>query len=356
MRDIYRTIKLLPLPIKYAVLLYLLLYKTFRPCFKLLCSFFRILLTLRKKAWGSKSDFATRIFLADNSVSLMRDMLIALNSICCGRVLLSGKKTDEITVYINEDVQFDNLCEIFSCFHLTPLTVDFSFYWPNDFHNEKLAFCRDLSEKKEVLANDLQTFINDSYVPVQSIDYFNNCNSNLLDVPVSTKVWARNILKGYPPGFFIICVHLPEFNREDNASILKNWRVFFMETWKNFPSIHFLLLNYSIDWDDELTFDLPNVTITKTLGYGLLEEFALVRLSDMYIGAYDKYATAVIGTNKPFMLISNGGDCKEEACDDLTRNIKQLSRNKNQIWISKIHSPEEIYLMFKEFYADIYGK
>lgn len=354
MRDIYRTIKHFPLPVKYAVLFYLLLYKTFRPFFILLCSFFRILLTLRKKAWGSKSDFAARIYLADNSASLTRDILIALNSIC-DQVVLSGNKTGEITVYINKDVQFDNLDEIFSCFHLNPLTVDFCFYWPDDFHNENLAFCRNLSEKEEVLANGLQTFINDSYVPVQSIDYFNNCNSNLLDVPLSSKVWARNVLKGYPPDYFIICIHFPEFNREDNAGILKNWRVFFIETWKNFPNIHFLLLNYSIDWDDELAFDLPNVTVTKILGHGLLEEFALVQLSDMFIGSYDKYATAVIGTSKPFMLIGLSEIDIVRINDEIKHNVQQLSRSKHQVWILDIPSPEDFYIKFRQFYIDING-
>lgn len=341
-----RIIKILPPPAKYAFLFWLLLYRIFRPFFVLLLSLFRIPVAFKKKVQRDKKDFTLKMMFTENSNALIRNLLIALNSIS-DRILSSGYKTGKLTVYMRKDVRFDNLDEIFSCFHLIPLSVDIAINLGEDIYNDQFSFLKSQDANKISEVNSLKVFINDSYMSVNSFDYFKHCSSNFLDVPVSTKVWARNILKGYPPQAFIISIHFPENNGKINADVLMNWQTFFLKAWKDFPRIHFLLLNFSIDWDKEIISRLPNVTVTKTVGYNFLEEFALVKLSDMYIGAYDKYAAAVIGTDEPFMLFGGGTELS---------NIKQLSRNKHQIWISKIPSPEEIYLMFKEFYADIYGK
>ena len=346
--------KLIRWPVRLAFSCYGFFREGLKPYRSLLSSVLRILRTFENRShhFIGENNCCVRINTARNSPTLVRDLLIFLNTVGVQVSSSGNNRIDNMIVYINGDEQFDHFSEVYSCFHLNSLIVDTHFYWSNGIRNEDLTSLGILADK--VLPHGLQTSINDSYVPIQSIAYFNTCESNLLDTPESIKVWARNVLKGYKPGSFIVCIHLPEFNKEDSANMLRNWRAFFMKAGEDFPHIHFLLLNFSIDWDDEeLAIDLPNTKVTKMLGYNLLEEFALVQLSDMFIGAYDKYAIAVIGTTKPFILFGLSDTDMSQISDEINYSTRQLNRGKHQIWILDIPSPVDFYVKFKQFYIDV---
>ncbi len=318
-------------------------------------NFVGILSALKRRVFRRENNIFVEIILTENSPVLIRDLLIVLNRIC-GQVSSTGRKSGEINVFIDKKVQFDEFEEIASCFHLAPLDVDVHFSWIEGSQDDNLKSIQNYRDGKKNTVDGLEIFFDNLPMPVQNADYLIACKRNLLVVPLSLQVWARNILKGYPPACFIVCVHLPEIKAAGNVSALEPWRVFFTNAWKDFPSLHFIVLNFSAEWDEGILNSLPNVTFTKMLGYSLLEEFALVRLSDMYIGAYDKYAAAVIGTNKPFMLFGLGGADKSQTSDDMKSGKNELSLNNRQTWIFDCHSPDEFYAKFRHFYLDINGK
>jgi hypothetical protein len=172
-------------------------------------------------------------------------------------------------------------------------------------------------------------------------------HENYLKVPqLSTRVWAANILKTFKPASFIVCFNILEVDNGNEMIKNNEWSNFFMRAWESFPRIQFLLLNYSLDWSKEFAIDIPNVTITKMLGYNLLEEFALVQSADMYMGSYDKYAAAVVGTEKPFLLFG----LNEAKANTLMEFFALTSR---QILITENISPDYLFQRFTEFYSEI---
>lgn len=336
-------------PQKYLAFLHLVFYKYFVPVTR---NFVGILSALKRRVFGRENIFFVEIILTENSPVLIRNLLIALNRIC-GQTLSAGHKTGKLAVHMRKDVQFDNLDEIFSCFHLIPLLVDTAFCLDEYLHSRQISFSEKLDGNEATPAKGFNAFIGDSHLSVNIEDYFKECKKNYLDLPVSTKVWARNILKGYPPGSYIISVHLPEFTREEKTEILGAWDVFFRRSWEDLPRLHFIVLNTLTASEEELLYTMPNVTSTKILGHNFLEEVALVRFSDMYIGAYDKYAAAVIGTNKPFLLTGLSEDDAPQIYNKMKHGKRELSLSNCQTWISDFHSPVEFYMEFRKFYNHV---
>ena len=339
-------------PLRLAARAYRLVSKKFQLCRQLLGIFSRILYLYenRSHTLPRENDCLVRIQIAKNSPTLVRDILIFLNTTGV-QASLSGKGIDNMIVDIDRDIEFDTLGEVFSCFHLNPLIVDTHICWPNDVHDANLTPVEVVAEKEGVLSRNLQTFINGSQVSIHSIEYFNACTSNCLDAPFSTKVWARNVLKGYKPGSLIVSIRFPDSSK--SASSLEAWRSFFMKAWEDLPHVHFLLLDYSIDWDKKSAIALPNVKVTKMLGYNFLEEFALVQLSDMYVGPYDEYAIAVIGTSKPFMLLGLSETDLSKMDDGTNCRTRQLSRGPHQHWLLDTPQPADLYIKFKQLYMDV---
>jgi hypothetical protein len=123
--------------------------------------------------------------------------------------------------------------------------------------------------------------------------------------------------------------------------------------WEDLPCVRFLLLNYSLDWDKEFAVDLPNVTLTKMLGYNLLEEFALVQSADMYMGSFDKYAAVVIGSEKPFLLFGLNETDRNTLAEFIDSASQLLLERQNHILIAEDISADCLFDYFKRFYVDL---
>jgi hypothetical protein len=177
---------------------------------------------------------------------------------------------------------------------------------------------------------------------------------NCLRVPqLSTRVWASNILKTFKPASFIVCFHVPESDLGNELNKYAEWRQFFMRVWEAMPCVHFLLLNYSLDWGKEFAVDLPNVTPTKMLGHNLLEEFALVQSADMYMGSFDTYAAVVIGSEKPFLLFGLNETDRHTLAELMDPASQLLLERQNQILIAEDISPDYLFDYFKRFCMDL---
>lgn len=301
-------------------------YKTYSNILSILSAFEKSLSKVNRE----NNDFI-KIYITENSPELERNLLIFLNTIQI-RTRSLGNSINEINVFISKNVRLVELSKINLCFCLLP---------------DRVNILYNFSDSLE--SGGLVTFVKDTHVKIQSFDYFDSCNQNILNAPLVTKIWARNILKGYKPGSFIISVHFPEYDGRDSSNTINNWKMFFSKSQEDFPHIHFVLLNYSTDWNDGGIQAMHNVTVTKILGYNFLEEFALVQTSDMFIGSYDKYAPAIIGTNKPFILLGLSDYDKENSFNKLISDAEGLIRNNNQMWIFDTPHPMEFYTKFKSF-------
>ena len=205
--------------------------------------------------------------------------------------------------------------------------------------------------EKEKLAGDCgewQAFLDGEPINIPPVDYLLNNDRSFFEAPASTRTWARNILKGHPPLSFFVAMDFVSCG-EDTAQ----WRHFFLQVWQDFPEIHFILFNDSIALQRGFLTGLPNVTVTKILGYNFLEEFALCQLSDMFVGPFHKHAMAAICSHKPFLLTGfSEYDGRREGWGKSDR-MKQIGCNDYQVGLPGAPVPSDFFEIFSRFYRDV---
>lgn len=290
------------------------------------------------------------IYLCRRSPSLIRNLLICLNQVG-NQVRSGGYKISHLEVYLNKDEPFDNLNEIFSCLQLSPMAVDVHFNWCDDVYLRRVLSNIGFDDGTNRLEGGLVTLVGESVVPMERVGYYHSCRYNSLKVPISVETWAKNLLKQYQPGSFIVCMHLPETASNKHHDSIERWRSFYVKMLADFPNIHLFSLNscdqLGVDWG----VDLPNMTMTKKLGYNFLQELALVREGDMFVGSDGSYAVMIIGTGKPFIVLSPSDAGYIDAKGNYSGEA--LVGGSREIWSQDISAPAEFVSIFRKFYADI---
>jgi hypothetical protein len=296
----------------------------------------------------SNKQHIAEIHFIKSSDQAVRSLLLIINQMV-SQVSRSGNNIDRLSVFFNKNNQFDQLSDVFSCFQLIPSIKD-------------VEFCRYSADfmpcvnkvppsEKEKIAGGCgawQAFLDGEPLNIPPVDYLLNNDRSFFEVPVSTRTWARNILKSHPPlSFFVAMDFVP--CGEDT----EQWRHFFLQVWRDFSEIQFILFNDSIALQRGFLTGLPNVTVTKILGYNFLEEFALCQLSDMFVGPFHEHALAVIGSHKPFLLTGfSEYDGRREGWEK-AGEMSWIGRNDYQVGLLNAPAPSDFYEIFSRFYRDV---
>jgi hypothetical protein len=284
--------------------------RVYYPPILLIINLFRIFKTSIK--WkmnlGNTSIFHLRI--NKHSQDISRNLLITLNNI---KTLMNSDKIEPVnlSLHIEDNVINVELLDIFTCCYIFPVIGDIQFNFNNHLIEKR--------NQHTLIENSFSYLKNNNSLETDK-GVFEPIFENPLRISLlSTNTWALNLIKTYNPAQFIISLNLPEKYNSDSNEHFDTLKRFFLRTWNEMPDIHFMLLNNPFHLNKEMVNNLPNVTITKMLGFSLLEEFAIVQSSDMYLGSYDVYSTFFIGSKKPFILFGlketdnnscNTGKCK----------------------------------------------
>lgn len=313
----------------------------------LIKNIFKISFSIVVQRLANRKQCIAQINLVKHSGAVIRDLLMTLNQIS-DHAFQSGSEINRCLIYLRKFDKFDQLADVFSCFQLSPTIQHFEFIWVSEFSNQYLDALGYYSNTNGDIPNWL-AFIDGKLITTQPGNYIHVKYHFPFAVPLSTKTWARNILKSHSPLSFFVAIDFGVLKEES----LPQWRHFFLESWRNFPEIHFILFDDFIALQQALLTGLPNVTDTKILGYNFLEEFALCQLSDMFMGTYNKYSMAFIGSDKPFLLMgSNGYDTRRGGWEKAS-DVNQQTRNLWQSWLSDVPAPSELYEVFSQFYTNV---
>jgi hypothetical protein len=292
------------------------------------------------------------IYLKEPTPTLVRDFLIYLN-FYTNQEKLQDRKIDRVSICINPDRQFDNLGEICSCISLFSLAADIDFNWSHEVFSRSEAIKNTGKEEDVFPIQGFSIYSHGLHKPDFRLDdYFQTCGYNLLTVTANRRAWAHNFLTKFHPGTLIICFHIPKGSERDEPDLIfENWAPFFQKMKDDFPRVHFLLLNRVEDGVGKSLSCFHNVTSTKAIGLDFLEEIALVKTCDLYIGTYGKYAISVIGTETPFVLFET--NIEGPRCGDESRK----DQHQNQIYLRELISPESFLNNFDQFVERIgFGK
>jgi len=328
--------------------LYMVAFRRYSFC----CNIMRSLKTFveRRLNLTRNNNVLVQIDISEYSPIILRDLLIALNNI--GNQILSPEsRSANLSLNIYGDAKNIELGDIFTCCRMNPFVGDINFVLTDRAQAENNAIVHGPTEVKKIAHLNIKVSSDEMDLQLQDKNYLKAIHRNCLRVPqLSTRVWASNMLKTFKPASFFVCFHVPESAPGNGLSKYTEWRLFFMRVWETMPSVNFLLLNYSLNWGKEFAIDLPNVTLTKMLGYNLLEEVAIVQSADMYMGSFDKYAAVVIGSEKPFLLFGLNETDRNTLAELMDPASQLLLERQNQILIAEDISPDSLFDYFRRFY------
>jgi hypothetical protein len=323
------------------------LYNKIYLCYSFYCNLLQILkIFIKRKLIHANNNVLIQIDMSEYSPTILRDLLITLDNI--GNQILSlESRSVNLSLNIYVDAKNIELGDIFTCCQMNPFDIDIVLADNN-------TIVHGPTRVKKIANLNIKVSSDGADLQLQGKNYLKSGYRNCLRVPqLSTRVWAWNILKTFKPGSFIVCFHARESDLGNDLNKYAEWRLFFVRVWKAMPCVHFLLLNYSLDWGRDFAVDLPNVTPTKMLGYNLLEEFALVQSADMYMGSFDRYAAVVIGNEKPFLLFGLNDTDRTTFAEFIDSASQLSSERQNQLLIAEDISLDCLFDYFRRFYMDL---
>jgi hypothetical protein len=325
----------------------LLLYKIFKNFKNILMIF---ILTIQKVHYDSITTVhKAQIYVVRESDYFIKYFIMTIEQII-SNIEVSGGNIEQFSVYLDNNTSHQNLTDLFSCIQLYPSIKNIEFIWLSDIeiknHIEK-----QMRVEKSIYdcGDDFFAFIDNEIINTQIVTCCQDENKNHLHLPISTRVWARNILKGHSPLTYFVAMEATGLCKNSESQ----WKNFFIDVWKTYPDIHFFILNKSLDEIRDFDIGLPNVTVTKMLGYNLLEEFAIVQLADMYMGSYGTYAAIVIKSEKPFLLFDLDGTDKKYLAELIDPASHLLLERQKQILPIEDISPDYLFNYFRRFYMDL---
>lgn len=130
-----------------------------------------------------------------------------------------------------------------------------------------------------------------------------------LALPKGVRTWAENFLKSYNPNCVIVAVHLRNRRYETEtfaADVFRDadfdvWSAFFERARQSFPQVVFLLAGRPIEWPRSFH-RRGNLIPLKTMGYGLMEELAMIQCSDLFMATNSGPAVMAVFSETPYVI------------------------------------------------------
>jgi hypothetical protein len=140
-----------------------------------------------------------------------------------------------------------------------------------------------------------------------------------LHAPESIQSWAGQFLKSYRAETFFVCVHMRHRRSEPDMTAelfrdanFDDWIEFFRIVEEKYPDVMFIVVGRLTEWPREL-FRLRNVLLLKTLGYGLLEELAMVQACDLFMATNSGPAVMAVFGQSPYVIFQHPGNANVSA-------------------------------------------
>jgi hypothetical protein len=140
-----------------------------------------------------------------------------------------------------------------------------------------------------------------------------------LSVPESIRLWAKNFLKSYPPETVFVCVHMRHRSSETDmsADLFRDadfdvWLEFFKTIQRRRSEVIFITVGRPAEWPRDL-YKQRNVILLKTLGYGLLEELAMIQECDLFMATNSGPAVMAVFGDKPYVIFQHPENAKISA-------------------------------------------
>lgn len=143
----------------------------------------------------------------------------------------------------------------------------------------------------------------------QIINRFHHHHGHIphLTAPRGYGRWAREFLTRHWRDRFIVSINprqsslaeIPATTYRDSP--LDEWHAFIDEANKRYPDVHFLMLGGFREWDMTLI-RRRNVSIPRMMGLTLGHELALLRSSDLFMGASSGFATMATFSDVPYVI------------------------------------------------------
>ena len=211
---------------------------------------------------------------------------------------------------------YNYFLEVLPAFYCNPMLRNIHFYENREsFYNSFVA----MKIQGQEVSPNMRQYVRDSvqrsyiYNSHEDINSFYKKNGYIpnLQVPEIFKKNADSILKrNYSQQTFFVCVHLRQkrtnsphewIERDVN---LDDWIGFFDIMKKRHPEVLFMVVGKPVEWPREL-YHRENVVLVKTLGYGLLEELALIHECDLFMGSNSGPAVMAMFGYKPYLIFTN---------------------------------------------------
>jgi hypothetical protein len=130
-----------------------------------------------------------------------------------------------------------------------------------------------------------------------------------LQVPMGHEGWAKRFFTNYRPKTVFVCIHLRNRGVHTDQSVAEPYRDGKFEDWmalidharEKYPEIMFVVLGRPLEWPRDL-FRKSNVLILKSLGYGLVEELAMIHECDLFMATNSGPAVMAIFGDKPYLI------------------------------------------------------
>jgi hypothetical protein len=129
----------------------------------------------------------------------------------------------------------------------------------------------------------------------------------LLEAPRGYAAWAQRFLRRQWPGRYVVCINPRQSRLNDvpatiyRDSPLPEWHAFLDEAAARYPEVQFLMLGRFAEWDAALK-RRRNVAIPRAMGLTLAHELALLRHSQLFMGASSGFATMATFTDVPYLI------------------------------------------------------
>jgi hypothetical protein len=271
--------------------------------------------------------------------------------------------------YVTPDTYHKFLIDVLPAFFVNPMMRNFHLY--HDRQSLEQEIYHQNSSKEDIFPSYQQYL--DGYREAFAL-YNTHTSINLfyqdhgyiprLCVPPAYQLWATQFLKNHQPNTFFVCVHLrnrkvhtdqtpAEPERDGN---FKEWGQFFDIVLKAYPHVKFIVLGRPLEWPDDF-FHRRNVIILKTLGYGLMEELAMVRKCDLFMGSNSGPAVMAIFGDSPYLLFHHNKNYQYTAriyeVEPHTETLPFAAAHQTIKWI--LPNVDALVSMFAEKYEQITG-
>lgn len=138
-----------------------------------------------------------------------------------------------------------------------------------------------------------------------------------LCLPKGIRTWAENFLKSYNPKSFLVTVHLRNRKSETDtfaADVFRDadfdvWSEFFDRAVTRFPQVTFLLVGRPVEWPRSFH-RRSNLVPLKSMGYGLLEELAMIQCSDLFMATNSGPAVMAVFSETPYVIFQRNENAR----------------------------------------------